>query len=182
MTMGLRARSKLAWWLMAISATSFLCLRPTVTYADKGTTQDAPADTVLLEIVHELRGMVPYRGKWLHFRLHQSGRVEYETLTESQENRELRPVRHETQLNSKDQREILRLIEARDFLGAREYYKELWPAVDTLLITTISSSQKRKKRIILTNFYSGARGYYPEAVVTLMRTIEGLLKTTRGTR
>ena len=121
--------------------------------------------------------MVPYQGKWLYFRLHRSGRVEYETLMESGASHELRPVKYEMQLKPRDRTEILRLIEDPGFLDAREYYKKVWPSVDASFITTIISSHKQVKHIALENFYSDLKNSYPEALVTLMRMIESLLKT-----
>jgi hypothetical protein len=178
--MGSRLVYQLGIYVMAVLSPGLLCQEPRVTGSRADTTQTAPANGVLLEIFREGRGMLPYRGRWLYFRLYQNGRAEYEKLATSQDDHQMRPIKQEMQLSTQQRQRIIELINARDFLNAEEHYKELWHGVDTVFITKISSNTVgSNKQITLVNFDIEARGYYPEAVVTLMRVIEELLKTNR---
>ena len=180
--MASRSRCELSMWLV-LGFPTLLSLGSNESLANKNHPQSASADLAVLEVINEWRGMVPYWGKWLHFRLYQSGRVEYEKLTESEDDHQLRPVKHEMQLSIKDREAMIQLIEAADFLNARELYKELWSGIDAVYKTSIASKNlKQNKEIMLVNFIAGdpkGKGYYPNSIISLMQKIEQVLKAEK---
>lgn len=180
--MASRTRSELSTWLV-LSFATLLSLGSNERHAKTNHPQSTSEDLAVLEVIKEWEGMVPYWGKWLHFRLYQSGRVEYEKLTESEDSHQLRPIKHEMQLSSKDREEMIQLIEAQDFLNAREFYKELWSGVDAVYKTSIASKNlKQNKEIMLVNFIADdpkGKGYYPNSIISLMKKIEQVLKAEK---
>ena len=139
-----------------------------------------PSEAVILEIMEQWSGMVPYGRKWVYFRLYDGGRAVYQDLKKSEENSRLEPVRREIALQQEDYQELLRLLESPDFLNARDAYPKLWQGTDAVYTTTIwYKRQKHSKQIMMINYtdaHAKSKAYYPKSLIALMQLIEAIRK------
>jgi hypothetical protein len=175
----LKSRMRLyyiSYWIIGFPVVLF-CLNGMDAQVSGVPIQSTKADSPILEIVDHYVGMWPFAGKYIHFRLFESGRSEYEKITKAKSESRWEAVRHEVKLSAEDTQELINLAESPGFLNASEKYPELWSGIDATYIITISYNRNaHRKQITLVNYVpdlvTKARNYYPESVTKLMKKVE----------
>lgn len=135
--------------------------------------QGVQPDPVVLDISRYEGGNTCYEGNLNYFRLHASGRLEYDTAAAGS------PCGHverkQAQLSAADVGELVALAEQPDFLTADAEYPAFIFHMDTFTETTIFYSRQDKlKKILVKNPAPTdvkAKTHYPPSLASLLRKV-----------
>jgi hypothetical protein len=138
----------------------------------------ASDDEIVLTVCNHTYGMAPLAQPRLYFRLHKSGRVEYEVEAESDYLTGVVDNKlsiGESKIDASDVAEIIRLGRTADFQNAAAVYPryEIWDD-SSLESTLIFKYQGREKRIVVNNFSpDGARkkAHYPPSLLAMLERV-----------
>ena len=162
-------------WIIGLSVGVFHSLGVATT-RPRTSLQADEASSPILEIIDQYVGMWPFAGRYIHFRLFEDGRSEYEKLAKSDAEPKWKAVKYEAKLSAKDVLDFVELAESREFLQARASYPERWSGIDATHMITISYNRAAQKRVIkLVNYgpRTTPRGSdYPEILEKLMKKVE----------
>jgi hypothetical protein len=145
------------------------------------TAKNDSADPVILNVCNQGRGMTALPQLRLHFRLYQSGRVEYEVNPDydpgaGEANHQL--ILKKTKIDAREVDEIIRLGQESDFQNAKSEYPRFQIWTDSGLETTIVFRNKTSEKKILVNNYSSYDKdnpkHYPPALLKMLRKIDEL--------
>lgn len=138
-------------------------------------------DQVILNICHYGTGMVALPRARLHFRLYQSGRMEYEVSPKYDAQggeANLRLLMKKAKVRAEDVAEIIRLGEQPDFQAAKDEYPVFRIWTDSGLKTTIVFIHKgREKKIVVKNYRaddSQNSSRYPASLISLLAKADEL--------
>jgi hypothetical protein len=145
-----------------------------------GAGSDIPND-VVLDVSLNGRGMVwPNLITQVFFRLHEDGRIEYDSRTPQH------VTRHIGRLDDQTLNNLLRLANSSDLLNADQMYPRLEDLKDATLRTCITLNRwDLHKRILVVNYMVGhpsAKGYYPNGLIELTRMVAEIRPKTKYER
>jgi hypothetical protein len=131
------------------------------------------ADTVILTVCNQGRGMTAIPPLRLYFRLYQSGRVEYE-VNDGNYGLKLR----KTKIAAKEIAEIIKLGKESDFQKAKSEYPRFQIWTDSGLETTIVfKNENQEKKIVVNNYSSYDKEndkHYPSSLLKMLEKIDEL--------
>jgi hypothetical protein len=135
-------------------------------------------DEIVLTVCNHERGMAPLLQPRLYFRLHRSGRIEYEVMSSSESESDIENPKlsmKEAKITAGDVDEIIRLGQMEDFQAAAPTYPayQMWDD-SSMESALVFKYQGREKRIVVKNFslYGDQHnGNYPASLLAMLRKV-----------
>lgn len=141
----------------------------------------AAGDEIILTVCHHTKGMAAIPQPRLYFRLHRSGRIEYEVNPEFDYVTGIvdhRLLMKEAKIDARDVEEIIRLGQAADFQTAAPVYPRYQMWTDSSLEATLTFTfAGREKRVLVNNFSiqdTLNKTHYPPSLLAMLQKVHDL--------
>lgn len=141
----------------------------------------ATADEIILTVCHHTKGMAPVPQPRLYFRLHRSGRIEYEVNPEYDYATgivDYRLLLKEAKIDARDVDEIIRLGQAADFQSAAAVYPRYQMWTDSSLEAALTFTfEGRLKKVLVNNFSvqdTLNKTHYPPSLLAMLQKVHDL--------